>query len=53
MTTSRRSSKNKAARGRMDSLIATRALDENLILVIHNTQHFEMAPGLRVEDWMV
>lgn len=38
--------------GDMDTLIAAHALAENLILVTHNTQHFERVPGLRVEDWV-
>ncbi|OYU46457.1 MAG: VapC toxin family PIN domain ribonuclease [Burkholderiales bacterium PBB4] len=39
--------------GDMDTLIAAHALTENLILVTHNTRHFEKIPGLRMEDWMV
>lgn len=37
--------------GEIDTQIAAHALAENLILVTHNTQHFERVPGLRVEDW--
>lgn len=37
--------------GEIDTQIAAHALAENLILVTHNTQHFEKVPGLRVEDW--
>ncbi len=37
----------------MDTLIAAHALAENLILVTHNTRHFERVSGLRVEDWVV
>jgi tRNA(fMet)-specific endonuclease VapC len=39
--------------GDMDTLIAAHALAENLILVTHNTRHFERVVGLRVEDWVV
>ena len=39
--------------GDMDTLIAAHALAENLILVTHNTRHFEKVPGLKLEDWMV
>lgn len=39
--------------GDMDTLIAAHALAENLILVTHNTRHFENVPGLKLEDWMV
>jgi tRNA(fMet)-specific endonuclease VapC len=39
--------------GDMDTLIAAHALAENLILVTHNTWHFERVVGLRVEDWVV
>lgn len=38
--------------GVMDTQIAAHALAENLILVTHNTRHFERVPGLRIEDWM-
>jgi tRNA(fMet)-specific endonuclease VapC len=38
--------------GIMDTQIAAHALAENLILVTHNTRHFERVPGLKVEDWM-
>ena len=38
--------------GDMDTLIAAHALAEDLILVTHNTRHFEKAPGLKLEDWM-
>ena len=38
--------------GIMDTQIAAHALAENLILVTHNTRHFERVPGLRIEDWM-
>ncbi len=34
--------------GEMDTLIAAHALVENLILVTHNTRHFERVLGLRV-----
>lgn len=39
--------------GEMDTLIAAHALAENLILVTHNTRHFERIPGLKLEDWML
>ena len=39
--------------GAMDTLIAAHALAENLILVTHNTRHFERIPGLKLEDWVV
>ncbi|HOE42909.1 MAG TPA: type II toxin-antitoxin system VapC family toxin [Rhodoferax sp.] len=39
--------------GDMDTLIAAHALAEKLILVTHNTRHFERVPGLKLEDWMV
>ena len=38
--------------GDMDTLIAAHALAENLILVTHNTRHFERISGLKLEDWM-
>ncbi|MBC7681108.1 MAG: type II toxin-antitoxin system VapC family toxin [Ferruginibacter sp.] len=38
--------------GEMDTQIAAHALAENLVLVTHNTRHFERVPGLRLEDWM-
>lgn len=38
--------------GDMDTLIAAHALAEKLILVTHNTRHFENVPGLQLEDWM-
>jgi predicted nucleic acid-binding protein len=38
--------------GDMDTLIAAHALAEKLILVTHNTRHFENIPGLALEDWM-
>ena len=37
--------------GAMDTLIAAHALAEGLVLVTHNTRHFEGVEGLRVEDW--
>lgn len=39
--------------GDMDTLIAAHALAEKLILVTHNTRHFESIPHLKLEDWMV
>ena len=38
--------------GEFDTLIAAHALSEKLILVTHNTRHFEHVPGLVLEDWM-
>ena len=38
--------------GDMDTLIAAHALAEKLILVTHNTRHFERIPGLKLEDWV-
>jgi tRNA(fMet)-specific endonuclease VapC len=37
--------------GVMDTLIAAHALVTDLILVTHNTRHFERIPGLKLEDW--
>lgn len=39
--------------GDMDTLIAAHALAEELVLVTHNTRHFDHVPGLTLEDWMV
>ena len=39
--------------GDFDTQIAAHALAEDLILVTHNTRHFENVPGLKLEDWMV
>lgn len=39
--------------GEMDTQIAAHALAEDLILVTHNTRHFEKVLGLKLEDWMV
>ena len=38
--------------GEMDTQIAAHALAENLILVTHNTRHFERVAALALEDWM-
>ena len=38
--------------GEFDTQIAAHALAENLILVTHDTRHFERIPGLKLEDWM-
>ena len=38
--------------GEFDTQIAAHALAEGLILVTHNTRHFERVPGLKLEDWM-
>jgi tRNA(fMet)-specific endonuclease VapC len=37
--------------GAMDTLIAAHALAEGLVLVTHNTWHFEDIEGLMLEDW--
>jgi predicted nucleic acid-binding protein len=37
----------------MDTQIAAHALAEKLILVTHNTRHFENIPGLKLEDWLL
>ena len=37
--------------GELDTQIAAHALAEDLILVTHNTRHFEREPGLTIEDW--
>lgn len=38
--------------GEIDTQIAAHALAENLILVTHNTKHFESIEGLKLKDWM-
>ena len=38
--------------GDMDTFIAATALEENLILVTGNTEHFYRIRGLQVENWM-
>jgi tRNA(fMet)-specific endonuclease VapC len=38
--------------GELDTQIAAHAMTENLILVTHNTKHFEHVEGLKVVDWM-
>lgn len=35
----------------MDLLIAATAIANNLILVTHNTKHFEHIPNLQFVDW--
>lgn len=37
--------------GPIDPLIAGTARVHDLVLVTHNTRHFEHIPGLRLEDW--
>lgn len=37
--------------GDLDVMIAAHSLSENLILVTHNTKHFERIEGLIMEDW--
>ena len=38
--------------GDMDIFIAATALEEDLIVVTGNTEHFGRIPGLKVENWM-
>ena len=38
--------------GEMDTLNAAHALAAGLILMTHNTRHFERIPGLKLEDWI-
>ena len=38
--------------GELDTQIGAHALAEDLILVTHNTRHFERIAGLKLEDWM-
>jgi predicted nucleic acid-binding protein len=38
--------------GEMDTQISAHALAKDLILVTHNTRHFECIPGLQLEDWI-
>ena len=38
--------------GEIDTQIAAHAQAEGLILVTHNTKHFDKVPGLKLEDWM-
>jgi len=35
-----------------DLLIASTALHLNYTVVTHNTKHFSMVPGLRLQDWL-
>jgi tRNA(fMet)-specific endonuclease VapC len=37
--------------GRADLLIAAIALARNALLVTRNTRHFELVPGLQIENW--
>lgn len=39
--------------GQMDTMIAAHALVAELVVVTHNTQHFERIPDLKIEDWMM
>ena len=39
--------------GELDTQIAAHALAEGLILVTHNTRHFDRIAGLALEDWIV
>ena len=36
----------------VDLMIAAVAVSHDLTLVTHNTRHFEVVPGLRIEDWL-
>ena len=38
--------------GDMDMLIAATALEEDLIIVTGNTDHFSRIEGLKIENWM-
>ena len=38
--------------GELDTQIGAHALAEDLVLVTHNTRHFERIAGLKLEDWM-
>ena len=38
--------------GDMDLFIAATALEEDLVVVTGNGQHFNRIPGLKVENWM-
>ena len=38
--------------GDMDMFIAATALEEDLIVVTGNTDHFSRIEGLKVENWM-
>jgi tRNA(fMet)-specific endonuclease VapC len=35
-----------------NTMIAAHALSRRLTLVTHHCKHFEIVPGLRVEDWL-
>jgi tRNA(fMet)-specific endonuclease VapC len=37
--------------GELDTQIAAHALADKLVLVTHNTKHFENVQGLQLEDW--
>ena len=37
--------------GDMDMLIAAAAISADAVLVSHNTSHFSMIKGLKIEDW--
>lgn len=39
--------------GEMDTQIAAHALTEGLVLVTHNTKHFEKVLNLKLQDWTV
>ncbi|MEI6728231.1 MAG: type II toxin-antitoxin system VapC family toxin [bacterium] len=37
--------------GDADLMIAAAAIETNLVLITNNTKHFEVIPGLAIEDW--
>lgn len=39
--------------GDMDMFIAATALEEDLILVTGNTDHFDRIPDLKIENWII
>ncbi len=39
--------------GPIDMLLASQALNKNLILVTNNTKEFERVNGLKIEDWTI
>jgi len=38
--------------GDMDMFIASTAIEEDLIVVTGNVEHFRRIPGLQIENWM-
>lgn len=39
--------------GELDTQIGAHALAEGMVLVTHNTRHFDRIAGLKLKDWMV